>query len=138
MNLVFRDCKTIYDIPDNKFFLLNVSISIVPLASALFYPKIGTIISIVASISGFFMIYLVPVFCYMKMKLLEIKHPLLAVALQENEVAFVVPGRNSFSGSKGKEIELEFSENEGSTDGFDRQFQSSPLLKNNNSGNNEM
>jgi len=58
---------------------------------ALFYPLIGNIIGIAASISAFFMVYLVPVLAYFKMKRLEIEHPLLANALQENEVKIVVP-----------------------------------------------
>jgi hypothetical protein len=82
MNMIWKTS----DIPDKKFKILNICISIVPLFFALFYPLIGNIIGIAASISAFFMVYLVPVLAYFKMRRLEIEHPLLAGALQENEV----------------------------------------------------
>ena len=37
------------------------------------------------------MIYVVPVITYLKMQRLEIENPLLAAALQENEVSLLVP-----------------------------------------------
>ena len=52
--------------------MLNISVSIIPLGFCIFYPMIGTVISIAGAISGFFMIYVVPVFTYLKMKKLEI------------------------------------------------------------------
>ena len=63
------------EISDTKFKLLNICISIIPLFFALFYPLIGTIIGIVASISAFFMVYLVSVLAYFKMKRLQIENP---------------------------------------------------------------
>lgn len=48
-------------------------------------------LSIAGAISGFLMIYVVPVFTYLKMRKLEIDHPLLAAAIQENEVQFYIP-----------------------------------------------
>jgi hypothetical protein len=68
-----------------------LGISTVPLLFCLFYPLIGNIIGVAASISGFFMIYVVPVITYLKMQKLEIENPLLAAALQENEVSLLVP-----------------------------------------------
>lgn len=82
------------EIEDSKFRMLNLCISVVPLMMALFYPKVGSILGIAASLSGFLMIYVVPVLAYMKMKKLEISNPLLAAALQENEVEVFVPNRN--------------------------------------------
>ena len=77
MNLIWKTT----DIPDFKFRVLNIGISTVPLIFALFYPKIGSILGYAASISGFLMIYIVPVVTYMKMRLVEIQNPLLAAAL---------------------------------------------------------
>ena len=74
-----------------KFRIINVSISVIPLIFAIFYPKVGSILGYTASSSGFLMIYVVPVITYMKMKKLEITNPLLAAALQENEVDVMVP-----------------------------------------------
>jgi hypothetical protein len=49
------------------------------------------VLSVAGAISGFLMIYVVPVFTYLKMRKLEIEHPLLAAAIQENEVKFYIP-----------------------------------------------
>jgi hypothetical protein len=58
--------------------MLNIGISVVPLIFALFYPKIGSILGYAASASGLFMIYIVPVVTYMKMRKVEIMFPELA------------------------------------------------------------
>lgn len=87
MNLIWK--KT--DIPDFQFRILNICISVIPLLAALFYPNVGHILGYAASVSGFFMIYVMPVFCYLKMKKLEITNPLLAAALQENEIEILMP-----------------------------------------------
>lgn len=93
MNLIFSDCSSIEDLSETRLRILNLGISIVPLGFCIFYPKIGTVLGYAASVSGFFMIYVVPVMAYMKMKKLEILFPNLAAALQENEVTCVIlPG----------------------------------------------
>jgi MFS-type transporter involved in bile tolerance (Atg22 family) len=79
-----------------QFLTLNICISVVPLFFALFYPKVGTILGYAASISGFFMIYVVPVMAYMKMRKIEILHPELAAAIQQNEVQVVIPQKKNF------------------------------------------
>ena len=71
-----RDVEKIEDISKTKFFYLNATISIFPLLFALFYPDIGSILTYIGSISGFFMIYTIPVFTYLKMKRLEIESPI--------------------------------------------------------------
>ena len=60
---------------------MNFGISIIPLLSAIFYPEIGSIIGPIGSVSGFFLIFVIPVMTYMKKKRLEIEHPMLAAAL---------------------------------------------------------
>jgi hypothetical protein len=77
MNLIWKTTE----IDDFRFRMLNVGISVVPLCFALFYPKIGSILGYAASVSGFLMIYVVPVMAYMKMKKIEIMHPTLAKAI---------------------------------------------------------
>ena len=91
INLFFRDSPTLQELSPKVFYSLNIGISTIPLIFALFYPKIGSILSYTASISGFFMIYVIPVTAYLKMKRLEITHPLLVAALQENEVHMYLP-----------------------------------------------
>ena len=68
MNLIWKST----DISEYRFRVLNICISIVPLTFALFYPKIGSILGYAASVSGFLMIYVVPVVTYMKMRKVEI------------------------------------------------------------------
>lgn len=92
LNLFYK-VKTLEELPPAHFKAINLGISMVPLLFAIFYPNIGTVLSYASSVSGFFMIYLVPVMAYMKMKKLEILHPLLAAAIQENEVDLLVPSR---------------------------------------------
>ena len=81
LNLLFKGCNSLDDLSTIKFRMLNLGISVVPLFFALFYPKIGTILGYAAAASGFFMIYVVPVVTYLKMRKLEIMHPELAAAL---------------------------------------------------------
>jgi|TARA_B110000285_G_scaffold214995_1_gene260916 hypothetical protein len=70
------------DLSPTTYYLLNIGISVVPLSMAIFYPKIGTILGYAGAASGFFMIYLIPVITYMKMRKIEILYPELASAIQ--------------------------------------------------------
>ena len=58
------------------FRVITIFISLVPLLFAIFYPKIGSILGYAGAVSGFLMIYLVPVVAYLQMKRLEILDPL--------------------------------------------------------------
>lgn len=84
------------DLNPTTYKLLNIGISVVPLIMAIFYPKIGSILGIAGAASGFFMIYLVPVVAYMKMRKIEILYPELAAAIQENEVKVIIPKSKEF------------------------------------------
>lgn len=59
-------------VTDLQWRITTFSISGIPLLAALFYPKVGSILGYSASLSGFFMIYVVPVLTYLKMKKIEI------------------------------------------------------------------
>jgi len=74
------------EVNDTHFYAVNIGISLVPLFFAIFYPLVGNIIGVAASISGFFMIYIIPVITYLKMKKIEIENPALAKALKENKL----------------------------------------------------
>jgi len=84
------------DLSPTTYYLLNIGISVVPLSMAIFYPKIGTILGYAGAASGFFMIYLIPVITYMKMRKIEILYPELASAIQQNEVQVIIPKTKSF------------------------------------------
>ena len=75
----------------DSFFGINIIVSLIPLLFQLFYPKIGTILGIASSISALFMIYIIPVQTYFKMRKLQILYPMLAAAIEENEVQFLAP-----------------------------------------------
>lgn len=66
-------------------FMLTLSLSVIPLLCALFYPNVGTLLSYVGALSGFVIIYLLPVMVYLKMRKLQILNPLLAEAIARNE-----------------------------------------------------
>lgn len=83
LNLFFRSrgYNTLEELPQSYFFYINASISLIPLGFQLFYPRIGTIMSLFSSFSALFMIYIIPVTTYFKMRKLEIMYPTLAAAI---------------------------------------------------------
>ena len=64
---------------------LNIGINLFPLICALYIPHIGILLSVVGTISGYLIIYVLPVFVYLKHKRTQITNPLLAEALVLNE-----------------------------------------------------
>ena len=56
-----------------------------PLICALYIPKIGTLLAGVSTVSGYLIIYMLPVFVYLKHMRTKITNPLLAEALVMNE-----------------------------------------------------
>lgn len=91
MNYIWKTTE----VSDFTFRSLSAIITSIPLCFALFYPKVGSILGYAASLSGFLMIYVIPVLAYFKMKKVEIMNPLLAGALQENEVELFIPNRGN-------------------------------------------
>lgn len=71
---------------------LTVTLSVIPLLCALFYPNVGTLLSYVGALSGFVIIYCLPVIVYLKQKRLEVTNPLLAEAIAKNEFKVVTMG----------------------------------------------
>lgn len=49
-----------------KYFLLNFSVTSVPLLFTMFYPNVGSILAYTGSLSGFAIIYLLPVLVHLK------------------------------------------------------------------------
>ena len=64
---------------------MNITVTLIPLLFALFYPNIGTVLAYVSAVSGFLIIYVFPVLVHLKQMRTKIMHPLLAEALATNE-----------------------------------------------------
>ena len=79
--LFFRNIE----VNDRIYFFIVFGISFFPLIFSLFLPSVGSILSYAGAISGFFIIYILPVTTYMKWKRTQIQNPLLAEALKMNE-----------------------------------------------------
>ena len=65
--------------------LLNISINFFPFLCSIYIPHIGTLLAGVSTISGYLVIYILPVFVYLKHMRTKITNPLLAEALVMNE-----------------------------------------------------
>lgn len=66
-------------------FAINIGINVFPFCCALWIPHIGTLLGGVATISGYLIIYILPVFVHLKHMRTKITNPLLAEALLMNE-----------------------------------------------------
>ena len=66
-------------------FGITIGINIFPLICALYIPKIGTLLAGVSTLSGYLIIYVLPIFVYLKHMRTKITNPLLAEALVMNE-----------------------------------------------------
>jgi len=88
LNLFFRNSQ----VSALTSFSINFMICFIPLLFALFYPKIGTVLAYISSLSGFLIIYCYPIFIHLKHKRTQITNPLLAEAIVKN--AF--DGNNQF------------------------------------------
>jgi len=69
---------------------LNVVIITIPLLFTLFYPNIGTILGYVGAITGYLIMYILPVMVHLKRMKTRIENPLLAEAIDMN--AFIARG----------------------------------------------
>ena len=73
INIIFRDTPVnVYDLSRKHLFYVNMAITILPLICCVFYPLIGSMIAVTSAISGFFIIYIVPIFTYLKKCRLEV------------------------------------------------------------------
>jgi hypothetical protein len=61
----------------------------IPLAFAILYPQIGTILAYSGAFAGFIVIYCLPVMVFLKKRYTEITNPLLAEAIALNEFRIV-------------------------------------------------
>ena len=68
---------------------INLVVTLITLAFAIWYPNIGTIISWTGAFAGFIIIYCLPVMVYLKKRYIQITNPLLAEAIAMNEFRVV-------------------------------------------------
>lgn len=92
-NLLFRN-RQVSLLTD---FIMTVLMCFIPLLFALFYPNVGTILSYVSAVSGFLVIFVLPVAVHLKRMRIKIMHPLLAEALATNDFQLKL---NDFSSPK--------------------------------------
>mmetsp|Transcript_1525 Transcript_1525/g.2094 ORF Transcript_1525/g.2094 Transcript_1525/m.2094 type:complete len:106 (-) Transcript_1525:555-872(-) len=64
--------------------ILNVFVTLIPLAFAIWLPQIGSIIAYSGAFAGFIIIYCLPVCVYLKKKYISITNPLLSEAIEHN------------------------------------------------------
>mmetsp|Transcript_22503 Transcript_22503/g.27780 ORF Transcript_22503/g.27780 Transcript_22503/m.27780 type:complete len:139 (+) Transcript_22503:312-728(+) len=64
---------------------ISLGINLFPLICALYIPKISVLLSIVGTVAGYLIIYVLPIFVYMKHQRTKLTNPLLAEALVLNE-----------------------------------------------------
>ena len=65
--------------------IINVLINVFPLCCAFWIPHIGTLLGVFATLSGYLIIYIMPVFTHLKYMRTKITNPLLAEALVLNQ-----------------------------------------------------
>ena len=66
-------------------FCITIGINLFPLICALYIPHIGTLLAGISTLSGYLIIYILPVFVHLKHMRTQITNPLLAEALVMNE-----------------------------------------------------
>lgn len=72
--------------PFSKLFRrVTASLLLVPLSVTIFFPAVGSILGIIGSVAGLFIVYILPTVTYLKLVYTECKTPLLAKALKSNE-----------------------------------------------------
>ena len=64
---------------------ITLLINVFPFCCAIWIPNIGTLLASVSTLSGYLVIYILPVFVYLKHQRTQIMNPLLAEALVMNE-----------------------------------------------------
>ena len=65
--------------------LINVGINLFPLICSLYIPHIATLLGIVGTIAGYLIIYVLPIFVFLKHQRTKLTNPLLAEAIVHNE-----------------------------------------------------
>lgn len=64
--------------------IVTIILLLIPTCVAIFYPKVASVLGLVGSIAGFFIVYFLPVITYLKKVKTECEHPILAKAIAEN------------------------------------------------------
>lgn len=83
-SLVFQFFPQDKEISDKQFKITTVILLIIPLCVAMFYPQIGSILGMIGSVAGLFIVYVLPTITYLKQVKTECEHPILAKAIKKN------------------------------------------------------
>lgn len=83
-SLVFQFFPQDKEITNVQFKVITVIFLIIPLCVTVFYPQIGSILGMIGSIAGLFIVYVLPTITYLKQIKTECEHPILAKAIKKN------------------------------------------------------
>ena len=88
--LIYGDAERAEKQPMGKTLLTNFLILVAPFLFAVFYPNVGKLAGYLGSMSGLGCIYVLPTITNLKSSYTQIKHPLLAEAIRQNEFDYKV------------------------------------------------
>lgn len=78
--------KEVEEVSVSIFRVIGIFTLVVPFLFAVFYPQVGSILSWTGSIAGLLIIYILPVIIHLKIVRTRYENPLLAKALELNEL----------------------------------------------------
>jgi hypothetical protein len=88
--LIYGDAERAEKQPMIKNMVTNFCILIAPFLLAIFYPDVGKLAGYLGSFSALGCIYVLPTITNLKSSYTQIKHPLLAEAIKQNEYDYKV------------------------------------------------
>ena len=75
--------------------LFNGSVLLFATAVGILYPQVGSILGYIGAFCGLFLIYIIPISVYLKRYKLNLAHPEIVRALEDNRIESVVPSSSS-------------------------------------------
>jgi hypothetical protein len=89
--LIYGDAERAEKQPLKVTIFTNFCILIAPFALSIFYPDVGKLAGYLGSMAGLGCIYVMPTITNLKSTYTQIKHPILAEAIRQNQYEYKVP-----------------------------------------------
>lgn len=80
LQLVFKN----KEVGKKTFIAVTIGLLTIPTLVCMFYPQIASILGIIGSVAGLFIVYILPVITYLKKIKTECENPILAKAIEKN------------------------------------------------------